>query len=97
MTPATLTFRPRAFASEIATVGAHTFAEIIPCGHRATILFKFAGMLAPNHPASSFEAARRKVEHEVREWFMAADLPDVASSLVVRVLTDKEDTRRAHA
>jgi len=93
MIAATLIFRPRPMASEIALLGRIIAGEIIPCGRNKTWVIRLAGTPFKSGPASSFESARRKIEHEVREWLRAAGLDDVASSLVVRVLSEQEETR----
>lgn len=98
MTAPILTFRPHALASEIAQLGACTVAAIIPCpGPRqnASWIVKLPDWQQCQGPSSSFDAARRKVEHEVREWLSRAGLVEAAASLVVRVVERQKDKARA--
>lgn len=85
MTMPVLTFRPRGLASEVALLGRIVAAEIIPCGNRATWVMRLNCAPFKSGPSSSFAMARRKIEHEVREWLIAADLYDAAMSMLVRV------------
>ena len=41
------------------------------------------------------DAARRKIEHEVREWLSRAGLVEAAASLVVRVVERQKEKARA--
>lgn len=70
----TLTFRPRALASEVAFLGEIVAGEIIPCGGKATWVMRLNDVLRKSGPASTFEAARRKIEHEVNDWLRRAGL-----------------------
>jgi hypothetical protein len=75
-------------ASEIAVLGARTVGSIIPAGgprHRATWIVKLPDWHQAQGPSSSFEAARRKVEHEVNEWLRSAGLLDAGGGVVVRI------------
>ncbi len=92
-----LTFRPRAFASEIAVLGERLVGEILPCPgprHRATWLVRLPDWPRSQGPASSFEAARRKIENEVNEWFRSVGAFGPGDGVRVRVeATEKEKAR----
>jgi hypothetical protein len=96
VTPPTLIFRPFQLRREIAALGAWTIATIIPGPgprQQATWLLNLPDWPHKQGPASSFEAARRKIEHEVREWFCFAGLDDIAAKLEVRIETRDEQER----
>lgn len=89
----TLVFRPGTLGREMAMLGRVIAGEIIPTGAGAIWIIRLAGSPFKSGPRASVDAARRKIEHEVREWLRAAGLDDVASRLVVRVLTEEEGQR----
>ena len=97
MTAPTLIFRPHTLDRELAMLGRVIAGEIIPAGPRAAWVIRLAGAPFKSGGSASFESARRKVEHEVREWFLAAGLDDVASRMVVRVLTEQERSTQLRA
>ena len=94
MTAPVLTFRPRALASEVAYLGEIVAGEIIPCGGRATWVIRLNDVLRKSGPASSFDAARRKIEHEVNDWLRRGGLMGAGP---VDVMVESEQKERARA
>lgn len=90
-----LIFRPVALSREAALLGRMPVATIVPFAGRYRWALRIAPVPFVTGVSSSIDAARRKIEHEVREWFISAGLLDIARSMVVFV--EEETKGRARA